>query len=65
MGERQEDAANAYPYDHLAEGDDAYDEALDELHHSRKDGNPHIPTFAQNMLGQLREVGLLHRPDAV
>ncbi len=64
MTRRPDDDAQWYPYDHLAEGDDVYDEALDELHHSRKDGKPHIPTFAQNMLGRLREVGLLHRTDA-
>jgi hypothetical protein len=62
MTNRQDDAGRRYPYDRLAESGD-YDEALDELWASRKDGKPHIPTFARGMLEQLREVGLLHRTD--
>ncbi len=63
MANSQEDAARIYPYDSLAESDD-YDEALDELRASRKDGRPHIPTFTQRMLERLRDVGLLHLTDA-
>jgi hypothetical protein len=62
MTDRQDDNAPRYPYDSLAESDD-YDEALDELRASGKDGVPHIPTFAESMLERLREVGLQHRTD--
>src|SRR5215212_10787529 len=34
-----------------------------KLFDSRKDGLPHIPTFAQGMLTVLKERGLLHRTD--
>lgn len=55
MGKRQEDVARMYPYNSVSESHD-YDEALDELMASRKDGKPHIPTFAQGMLERLRDV---------
>ena len=62
MNPGQDDATKRYPYEPLEDSGD-YDEALDELNASRKDGLPHIPTFAQRMLERLREVGLLHRTD--
>lgn len=40
-----------------------YDEALDYLIRSKKDGERHIPTFAQRMLKRFRAVGLRHRTD--
>ncbi len=63
MANRQEDAATRYPYD-PNEDRYGYDEALDYLRTSKKDGEPHIPTFARHMLERLREVGLLHTTDA-
>jgi len=62
MNPEQDDATKRYPCDPLEDESD-YDEALDELNASRKDGSPHIPTFAQRMLERLKEVGLLHRTD--
>ncbi len=62
MNHGRDEAPQKYPYDSLGERDD-FDEALDTLRASRKDGKPHIPTFAQRMLRRLREVGLLHRTD--
>jgi hypothetical protein len=62
MADRQEDAAKRYPYD-PDEDHHGYDEALDYLRASRKDGKPHIPTFARSMLELLKDVGLLHRTD--
>ena len=62
MNPGQDDATNRYPYEPLEDSGD-YDEALDELNASKKDGLPHIPTFAQRMLERLKEVGLLHRTD--
>jgi hypothetical protein len=65
MNPEQGDDTNRYPYDSREEWEKAgdYDEALDELNASRKDGDPHIPTFVQRMLERLKEVGLLHRTD--
>jgi len=49
----------------LWEGEPIYNEALYTLYYeSKKDGEPHIPTFAQHMLEALTEVGLLHTRDA-
>jgi hypothetical protein len=62
MTPSQDETGQRYPYDRLAESGD-YDEALDELGSSRKDGEPHIPTFVKGILERLREVGLLHRTD--
>ena len=65
MDFEQGDATNRYPY-HRSEDSEEwwdYDEALQVLNFSRKDGYPHIPTFAQRMLERLKEVGLLHRTD--
>jgi hypothetical protein len=61
----QGDATKRYPYNSLEDWEESghYDEALDELNASRKDGDPHIPTFVQGMLERLKEVGLLHRTD--
>ena len=42
-GQEDSDNAQRYPYDSLVESGD-YDEALDVLRVSRKDGEPHIPT---------------------
>ncbi len=63
MADRQEDAAKKYPYD-PDQDHHGYDEALDYLRTSKKDGEPHIPTFARSMLELLRDVGFLHRIDA-
>jgi transposase len=61
----QGDATNRYPYYRSEDSEEwwDYDEALQVLNRSRKDGYPHIPTFAQRMLERLKEVGLLHRTD--
>jgi hypothetical protein len=61
MSHGREDAPRRYPYNPLV--DLNYDEALDELKASEKDGRPHIPTFARRMLERLRDVGLLHTMD--
>ena len=65
MDSGQGDTTKRYPYDFLEDEKRSgyYDEALDELNASRKDGLPHIPTFAQRMLERLKKVGLLHRTD--
>ena len=63
MDHGRDDNAQRYAYDSLVEGDVFFDEALDVLRASRKDGKPHVPTFAQNMLERLSESGLLHRTD--
>jgi len=55
MSHGQEDAPRRYPYNPLV--DLNYDEALDELKASEKDGEPHIPTFARCMLERLRDQG--------
>jgi hypothetical protein len=62
MANVPEDAAKRYPYEPLEEID-TYDEALETLDLSKKDGEPHIPTFARRMLEHFRDVGLLHRMD--
>ena len=62
MNHARDDYYKRYPYQPLEDLSD-YDEALDELNASRKDGLPHIPTFAQRTLERLQEVGLLHRTD--
>jgi hypothetical protein len=59
MTRRQEDASRMYPYDNLVE----INEALAELVGSKRESEPHIPTFARRMLERLREVGLLHTKD--
>jgi hypothetical protein len=48
--------SDSWDYDH-------YEEALYVLYGSKKDGKPHVPTFARRLLRELREEGLLHRPD--
>jgi hypothetical protein len=63
MDQGRHNTSRRYPYDNLAESGD-YDEALEELNASKKDGEPHIPTFARNTLERLRDLGLLHRIDA-
>ena len=62
MAYRKEDATERYPYNPLVDKYD-YDEALDCLRYSRKDGKRDIPTFAQHMLERLQKVGLLHKTD--
>src|SRR5215217_6764783 len=64
MDHERDDNTERYAYDSLVEGDVFFDEALDVLRASRKDGKPHIPTFSQNMLKLLKAVGLLHRTDS-
>jgi protein-tyrosine-phosphatase len=59
MTRREEEASRKYPY-HLFEDLRSYDEALDEMSASKKDGEPHIPTFARRMLERLRDVGLFY-----
>ena len=59
MARREEDASRKYTYDVFVE----YNEALDELVGSKREGEPHIPTFARRMLRRLGEVGLLHTRD--
>ncbi len=55
----RDDAPARYPYEvHEIH------EAMDELSGSKKDGEPHFPTFARSMLAHLQEVGLLHTADA-
>lgn len=53
----QEDAPKRYP------GPRFYDEALADLHDSKRDGEVHIPTFARRTLTRLRNLGLLHTSD--
>ena len=60
MTYEHEDAVGYYPYDPW-EG--IYDEAIDLLLASQRQGRPHLPTFARLMLKRLQEVGLLHAPD--
>ncbi len=47
---------DAWHYDH-------YEEARRILYGSKKDGKPHVPNFARRVLDELREEGLLHKPD--
>lgn len=58
--EGQESASRRYPYE-----PNEYNEALDELAcgESRKEGKPHLPTFARLMLKRLDQIGLLHTPE--
>jgi hypothetical protein len=58
MAHKREDTPDRYP------GPSFYDEAYGWLLDSRKDGEIHIPTFAQHILEQLRDIGLLHTTDA-
>jgi hypothetical protein len=59
MSQSQDPTPRRYPY-YFWEGAPAYDEALETLYESTKDGEPHIPTLAQQMLKELASVGLLH-----
>ena len=47
---------DAWHYDH-------YEEARRILYGSKKDGKPHVPNFARRVLDELREEGLLHKPE--
>src|SRR5829696_6218921 len=59
MAQEQEPTPRRYPYEPW-EGDPLYSEALEALRDSKKNGKPHVPTFAQRMLKELATVGLLH-----
>jgi hypothetical protein len=59
MSQGQEPTPRRYPYNPW-EGAPLYDEALETLYDSKRDGEPHIPTFAQRMLKELATLGLLH-----
>src|SRR5919199_1215398 len=61
MTHEHEGAPRRYPYDDFVELN--CDEALATLEVSKKDGKPHIPTFARRMLERLRDVGLVHARD--
>ncbi len=58
---RDAEGSRRYPSD--PEYYDHYEEARRILYGSKKDGKPHVPTFARRLLHELREEGLLHRPD--
>ena len=65
MDFEQGDITQSYayePHDHWNDNGEAFVELFDSGK-GRKDGLPHIPTFAQGMLTVLKERGLLLRTD--
>ena len=54
MAHSKEDGPQRYPYDSPLY--DHYDEAISLLQRSKKGGKPHIPTFAQRALQELKRL---------